>query len=493
MNEQLRSRLSSVRSRQHRLVLLRHAAMGLLLGSVVGICLVVARVQGGAISPIGAILTAIGGLIGGLLLGWFRVPAWKESARAIDSHYRLKDRSSTALAFSHNAKTTELQQLQVRDAIAHLERVDAEDVVPFRIPRLVPIAAMAFAAVAVLALIPLANRQIEAKLVEPLEKVVAEAEILEETMLEELNELAEESNEKEIEELAAELEELVQEMKEEGVDEREALAKLSEMQAAVAAAQAEFNMDVIDAQMHAMGEAMAPAASMRAASSALQEGDYKKAADKLENLDPSMITKKESKTVAQELKKLSQGMADAGMGQLSEATSEYCEGLGSGDGGKSNRGAKKIAKLSRKYALRKKVGECLGCQLARLGECKSNCNKNGGRARNKSNRPSNNWGKGSTGNPFGDDATEISSTRREEQITGTAGEGPSEREVTHSPEGRETASRQQREVYKEFRKQAEEVLQSEALPLGHRQTIRQYFESIRPVNGDELGETEATN
>jgi hypothetical protein len=156
-------------------------------------------------------------------------------------------------------------------------------------------------------------------------------------------------------------------------------------------------------------------------------------------------------------------------------------------------GARKLAQLSRTFALRKSIGQGLGVQLARLAESKGNSTKNGGLARNKQSRPSNSWGRGTASNPlFGDDATQIDSTRRQEQITGVAGKGPSEREVTHSPEGRETATRQAREVYNQYRKQAEDVLRSETLPLGHRQTIRQYFEAIRPENGDgvETGQVE---
>ena len=492
MSEQLRSRLSSVRSRQHRLVRWRYAALGLLIGSIFGLCLAVARMQGGAVAPIGAVLTAVGGAIAGLAIGWFRVPSWKESAKAVDAHYQLKDRSSTALDFAADPEATDLQVLQVRDAVEHLNDVSAQEVVPYRIPRLLPVAAVVFVAAAGLALIPLASDSANAKLVEPLENIVTEAELLEETMLDELKEIAAQTkDDPQLEQLVTELQEMVDEMKEPGVDEREALAKLSEMQAAVAAVQAEFNMDIVDANMQAMGEAMSPAMAMKAAAHALQEGEYKKAADQLEQIDSSAISRKEAKTVAKELAKLSKGMADAGLGQLSEATSEYCEGLSSGDGGKSKSGARKLARLARKYALRKSVGMCLNCQLARLAEAKCNCNKSGGLARNKQGRPSNNWGRGSTGNPFGEDATQIDSTRRQEQITGVAGEGPSEREVTHSPEGREVATRQQREVYKEYRKRAEEVLQSEALPLGHRQTIRQYFESIRPDNGDDSETSEA--
>ena len=56
--------------------------------------------------------------------------------------------------------------------------------------------------------------------------------------------------------------------------------------------------------------------------------------------------------------------------------------------------------------------------------------------------------------------------------------------ITHSPEGRQTAARSYREAYQKYRKMSEAVLDSEPIPLGHRQTIRRYFELIRPQNSD---------
>ncbi len=64
------------------------------------------------------------------------------------------------------------------------------------------------------------------------------------------------------------------------------------------------------------------------------------------------------------------------------------------------------------------------------------------------------------------------------------GEGASETETTHMPEGRQAAARAYREQYQKYRRMTEAALDSEPIPLGHRQTIRRYFELIRP-QGDE--------
>jgi len=86
--------------------------------------------------------------------------------------------------------------------------------------------------------------------------------------------------------------------------------------------------------------------------------------------------------------------------------------------------------------------------------------------------------------------TKIVQSKREiKEITGQPGDGPSEMETTHSPEGRQSAARGYRESYQKYRKMSEAVLDSEPIPLGHRQTIRRYFELIRPQNAaSEKGE-----
>ena len=60
--------------------------------------------------------------------------------------------------------------------------------------------------------------------------------------------------------------------------------------------------------------------------------------------------------------------------------------------------------------------------------------------------------------------------------------------LAHSPEGRQTAARGYKEAYQKALKKSEAVLESEPIPLGHRQTIRRYFESIRPQNDDGKGD-----
>ena len=83
------------------------------------------------------------------------------------------------------------------------------------------------------------------------------------------------------------------------------------------------------------------------------------------------------------------------------------------------------------------------------------------------------------------ESTNLGASVNREQINGTAGEGDSEFETSSSSEGRQEAQRGYKEVYQKYKKMSEAVLENEQIPLGHRQTIRKYFESIRPQQGEE--------
>jgi hypothetical protein len=77
-------------------------------------------------------------------------------------------------------------------------------------------------------------------------------------------------------------------------------------------------------------------------------------------------------------------------------------------------------------------------------------------------------------------------SKNRQEITGRAGDGPSEtEEIGHSSEGVRTRDRRpSRTVHQKYQREAEAVLDREPIPLGHRESIRRYFELIRPPAGD---------
>jgi hypothetical protein len=483
MLKEIKHRLAGVRRRQRLFRSINWSVAGWFFGALAAIVMALlwrAELGVSVWTPLLAIVIAAATA---WVLGFLAPLSWHRSAASIDEHYDLKDRSITALEFAGHDRDDELRRLQVADAAQRLDSIDATAVVPWQRPRWFLPATAATALVAMVMLIPSEQTVVAGVPLETRQVVLEQADYLNETMLEELKELADDDNE-ELKELVEELEELVEELRDPAVDQREALAKLSMMQESVAAALAAFNLQQTDAAMQSLAASIDSAAAMQKIAADLKAQEYDKAADKLEEFDPSEMSNKERRLVAANLSKLSQELGQANQGQLSESTGEMAEGLEKKNDSQCKGGACKLAGLCRSQSLRKSVCKCLGSQLSRLSECKSQCNKNGCTSNNKSDKPSNNWGRGHT-DPLGDEATQIDSSRDQVDVTGQQGDGPSEREVITSAEAEQLASRSYQERYQEFRKQAEAVLESEPLPLGHRETVRNYFESIRPSAEDE--------
>ena len=490
MRDILYRQLQPVRQRQWAVGVVRAAVWGLGGGSVAAVILSVLRLTG---------VLATGGVGWGLLLGlpivvavsaavWSSLKVdWLPAARAIDGHYELKDRTETALAFLRREQTgqaDELQQLQLADAVQHLQRVEAKQVVPFVLPSSFHWAVVTTALAIVLLCWPTGRSQVSAGPSQPLDAIVAEAEIIEEDLMELLEELPED-HDPEIDALVKELLKKAEEMKEPGVDVREALAKLSEMQSALQAVAAEFNVAATDEQMKAIGEALQSAEALREAGQALQEGQYDKASEALAKLDNPKLDRKESRAVADKLKKASEKSDEKGMKKLSEAAKEAAEGLDKNDPSQTKSGLAKLSESAKKQGNSKKISQMLKQQSDKLGECKANCQGNSPNNGNQlAKKPSLKAGQGTNANVQGD-RTELAAKRNEEKIQGLKGEqGDSDVETLTTTEANEQSKRELKEVYHKYRKLSDAVLESEDIPLGHRQTIRRYFEAIRPSRED---------
>lgn len=491
MNERILSRLEPVRRRQVSRDVVRLAAIGLLAGSTVAIGLGVLRWQNpsaGRASLFIAMAWVLAGPALGALAGLARGRSHRTAAAAVDGHYELKDRAVSAVDFVGRSQPGPIHELQVADADLHLRGLDPRRVVPLRVPATLPVGAVA-AAVALGLLFWPRPSAVQARPAAPLEPVVAAAEQAEET-LEELAEAANRDNDPKLKELVRKLSDAIDQMKQPGVDVKEALAKLSEMQAAIAEQQARFNVGLVDNYMQSLGEALASSQALDGAGQSLQLGKYEKAADQLEQADPQ-FDRKEIKNLKEKLARAAKEMQDANLADLSAATTELAAALDSD--GSVQSALKKLSNLARAQGRRKRINDLLTLSNNNLSECKSNCNKSGGlRIRKKSKRdtPSSAWNRGISGNVDGQ-RTSLDSERKRDQVKGQMGEGDSETETSHMPEGKQAAARKYSEQYQKYRRLSEAALNSEPIPLGHRQTIRRYFELIRP-QGDEGEKADAS-
>ena len=496
--------LAPVRTRQRWARAGRWAAWGLLPGAAVAVALAGLNAAGiAAVAPWAAAVALAVGAGAGLLAGLIRPSGLDRAAAAVDAHYDLKDRAATALSLP--AGDSPWAGLQRADAAAHLAAVEPRAVVPFRPARRLALGSLTAAAVLGLALYP-APRAAVAETAGPdrdLQRVAAEVA----AAIDALEEEAAEDPAPEIEELLAELRQHAERLKEPDTDAREALAELSRMEEAIRQ-RADYDAAAVTADVRALAAAMESAEALAAVAEALKTDDLDRAAEELEAADPAAAPRRERKAAAERLKKAAAKMSEGGLGKLSAATGELADGMSEGDASKTGRAAKKMSALMRRCAARKSLSRSLKKQLDKLAESKSKCSsclsksackKCGSKLCDKqgscdkdglkegpgkrSNKPSTNFGLTTAGN-VDDPATALGGNRDRDDITGVAGDGPSEYETTNSPEGEETARRGYAERFAEYQKRSEEVLEAEEIPLGHRRLIRDYFEAIRPAAAD---------
>jgi hypothetical protein len=489
MGKAIQLRLDPVRRRQQQLRALTCAAGGLFASAVaLVICVLVRWLAGWQPPAILLFALATMGPAIGYIAGALWRHDWRDAALAVDAHYGLKDRILTALDFLARPHATRVHRLAVDDALEHLDRVDARQVIPSDTPRILPCAVVSLAA-AVLLVIFTAPKQLSASPTQPLDVIVASADRAADE-LKSLEEFAREEQDPEIEKLVTELKQAIEEMKQPGVDLREALAKLSQMQSVLEQQQSKYNVGQVDAQLQAVGEALALAEAMAEAGKALSSNQLDKAAEELEKLELPKLDRQTEKAIKEKLDALARQMQDSGSSSLSAAAGDISKGLG-GDGTRFKQGLKRLAKDARNQSKRKKLTNLLKKQCDCLGECKGDCECecNGGYSKAKG---GSNWGRGASGNELAEKTPQIGG-KYETRLTGRqSDEGEIEIETTHSPEGKQQAQRDYKATYDKYRKISEAVLDSEPIPLGHRQTIRRYFEAIRPTQAETDKVNEAT-
>ncbi|OWK36954.1 hypothetical protein [Fimbriiglobus ruber] len=496
--------LRPVRARQQLLFAVRCTVIGLAAGAAAGLLLGTARLVFGLdLSPAIGVGVLAAGPVLGLIAGLVLRRTWHDAAVAVDGHYGLKDRSVTALAFAEQPTPSDLHALQLADAASHLGTVAPKSVVPLAAPKFWPAALAGLAASVALLFWPLATREAEAGPAPVPEHIVAavaeqkeKLATLEKKLAETAQDLEDEKAEddkKGLKELFDKLAQKLEELSQPGTDEKEALAKLSEMQAEMQALANQLNVAALDGQMSSLGSALAASSAFEGAGKALQDGKLEKAAKELDKIDDVKMTPKEAKALEEKLKQLAKQMGDAGQGSMSDALAELADSLKGGNG-KVGKAAKNLAKKINNAVKRKKANDLLNAQVDELKECKCQCQNNGGlkiKQPSKSNSPSSTWGRAISGNTDGE-KTKLGGKRNEQQLTGTPGaEGDSDVETTATPEAREKAGREYKEKYQKFKKESEAVLEGEPIPLGHRQMVKKYFELIRPSNGDSIEKKDA--
>ena len=481
----LRQRVSAVRSRQQRHWILGCLAWGTVIGGAAS-CLLAALMLAGLTIANGVMwLTAVllAGPVCGALFAVLAPRSMREAALAIDHQYALKDRISTAWAFLTRQDRTPFQELQIADAEKHSSDVDPRRVAPFRVPRtLTAGVALCIAAVVMSSFTSSPEPLLAATSVNDV--VMGQADRVADE-LEELEQFNQEEPDPEIEEILKELAEKIEELKQPGVDPREALATLSEMQAVLEAKQQELSQPTLDASLQELGDAFTLAEPLEAAGQAMSAGQMEKAAQELEKLELPKLDRQTERALTEKLEKAKQNAgADSALKQFQQAVGQITDGLSQGNRSKFQDGMKGLAGECRSQGRRKKLADLLRKQCQCLSECKGECESECQKTGTSSGKGGKSWGLASSGNELGDN-TMLLSMAQEMKLKGQdSNQGDADVETIDSQEEQQQASRQYREKVEKYEQLSESVLDSEPIPLGHRQTIRRYFELIRPQQGE---------
>ncbi|MEO1617091.1 MAG: hypothetical protein AAFV88_14665 [Planctomycetota bacterium] len=489
----LEQKIADVRFRLRTAAATRWAMAGGLIGlGMVLLALIVVLFNGQTLSfaqsAILCVIPMILGIVGCLTGGAIQVSD-QQVAALIDDHGSLKDRAATMLHLSSNKQndaTSSLGRLQEKESAPHIASVEPTECVqisPGKTPlRLAAGLMLAIAATWTLGF--MRTPRVSASSTPSIANMQAAG--LAESMLPELEKMAEETEIPEIEELLQELREQIESLDEEAEDSADVMAKLSEMEQAIAEAREAMNIAQTDAEMKSIAEALSPSEMMREAANAMESQKYDDAASELDSIDPKSMKDSERRAVANRLKKMVASMSSSNkpMSKLSKIAGELAEAMEKKDASECKKCLGKLAGQCKNQSACKKCGQCMAKQLSLLSQCKGQCRGQcDSPFAKKSNSPSQKAGSAASGEATGENTERADVGYDRQEVTGQMGsEGDSDTETMTSPETEATASRGYTAKYNDFRKAAEEVLENEPLPQSHRQTVRDYFESIRPSN-----------
>jgi hypothetical protein len=188
--------------------------------------------------------------------------------------------------------------------------------------------------------------------------VVAQAARLEDG-LEELRRFQAEEDQADVDQLIRQLAQQIEALKTPGLDAKEALAHLSEMEAVLQDMQQQLAAGDLESELREIGEAMTLAESMAAAGQAMSQGDMEKAAEELAKLEMPELDRKTETTIAEKLDQLQDRATSVAKRQLAEAARKMSEGLTQGDRSRFKEGAEGLANECRKQGRRKKLSDLL--------------------------------------------------------------------------------------------------------------------------------------
>jgi len=439
----------------------------------------------------------------GVVIGWWHRMSWHDAAEAVDRYYQLKDRTTTALQFSEQPDPSSIQQLQLADAQTQLANVQPDLVVPLSHPGhwLITVACLLIGAR--LLMMPLINGG-ELQPLRPSDQLATAAIVELTKQIDQLDELAQASAEEDLKQLVSQLRQDLKQMKLPAVTVHDSLKTVSEMQQKMKRMAQELNVAAMDSQLLEVGKAIAGAKPFESTAEALKNDNPAKAADKLAELtaeEVEAMKRAESQPTAEKLAEAANAAKKEGMEDLAKQLNDLSEAVKSGDGKQAKESAKDLAETMDRQAARKQLNQLLVSKAEQLGQTKQKLavqsqSEGDGAMAGKGQNLKEGKAKAATADIASQKAgaklagningqkTQLESQRQIAKLTGQLGEeGDSDKETISTLETPEQQQLQQEvtDTFTKYEKMSDAVLDSEPIPAGHRRTIRNYFELIRPV------------
>jgi hypothetical protein len=474
---------------------------GTIVGSLACFVVLLARPWSGGL-PI-ALAVLLAGPVFGSLVGLRRRSSWQDAAAMVDDHYQWLDSTSSALEFAAAAQPLPFQALQIRGALERLAGVQPRAVVPIKAPRTWPLAAVSLALALATMIWSIGPHSVKAGVEElkPYAPALEEARELEKDALQ-IEAMARQEKDPVLDAMLAKIRQTIDELKQPGLDMRQTMAKISALEASIAAQKKELNVPLVDRELKALGSALVEAKPLEPTGRMLQEARFGEAAQELDKVGDEPLNEGEAATVEQLASKSAEEMKAKGLNELGKATQKLADGIKRKGGADVKEGSKDLAKEIRDHERRRRINKLMAQEEKRLQDCKDRCatrnliarrEKEAAEAAKNGGKPSGAPDPGSAGDQgkkSGQEAEKKPSVGEKMELKGQAGEGPSERETVIASDGElKAARRRSQKVHQKYHQLSEEALEQEPIPLGYRRTIRRYFELIRPTSTAEPAAT----
>lgn len=415
----------------------------------------------------------------------------QEAARAIDIDASLKDRVVSGLEQIQRKTNETLTTLQLQDTSKRLAAVPIKKVARYTVPRetkfivIVAIFLITFSFVEFFAP-PATSTEIDFS-----PEIAAQADTLLKK-IEEVQKDTELNEDQELKEILKEIEERTLELKKPQIKPKEALKRMTELEALLKTKTDPLKMAQQEELMKGLGQQFIGNPILGDFGQQLKRGDYQKAADKLDKVaeDVPKYDQEKRQNLSDELKRAGKSLKDTdldGLGGKLASSGEAMEGNDSKGAQKGLRASGKEIRdfdllKSRNQKLAELLSECEACKAGIAGACNSKgINPATGLTKLLSNKSSEGAGNKTSTAQQGD-LTSLDSTLNLEKLTGVQGEGSSTVQTSKaSAEGQESAL-SYKDAYMKYQKLSEDALTQEQIPLGYKFYVKRYFESIKPTD-----------